>query len=88
MTKITDKSLFPRSWKDNNLEADFITQPYISGLYVAATKNGRNILQVGLDYKNLNSFVKKLQKNKEITDLNLQPLGAYLNETQLSYIIN
>lgn len=80
---------FPRSWtdvdKDNN-SMSFTCQPYITGLYVATTNASSLSGQFGVDWKKVSKLVKELQKSETVTGLDLQPIGDYLSESDLSII--
>lgn len=84
---ITKETLFPRSYERKKEKITVCTQPYVSGLYVAGNlENGRNVFQSCLKYKQLKKFVKKLQKDTNTINLNLQPFENYLSESDLNII--
>ena len=86
MAKFTKDTQCPRTWTDTKLGLKFITQPYITGLYIAGNKGSTNIIQTGCGYKKLASFLEKLQKSETITNIVLAKLGDYMEESDFKYL--
>jgi len=81
---VSKETLFPRSWTHD----DFIgvSQPYVMGLYIALTEQGRTVGQAALSYKDLSRFVKELQSTEGVANLNLAKLGDYLSDSEIELI--
>lgn len=86
MAQITAETKFPRNWTDTEINVSITIQPYAVGLYMAGTKGKETVFQSGLPYKNLSSFLKKLQKNTAIKDLVIHRLGDYLKPNDFRII--
>jgi hypothetical protein len=86
--KVLPSTQFPRHWVDKEVGVKFTVQPYVVGLYIAATKINTNStpMQGTIDYSDLRKFIKKLQKDEKVTDLVLSDLGDYLSTSDLELI--
>lgn len=83
--KYTEDTEFPRFWKENGFS--IVTQPYITGLYVAATPPGGGIpQQMGVNYTKLKSFLKKLRENPKVEDLQVRKLGEFLKKSDIELL--
>lgn len=82
---------FPRSWEDVLPDGEVmscVTQPYITGLYLAISNGTRTVAQLTIPYRKLSKFIKDLQKSDSVKNLHLTRLGDFLDESDLEYINN
>lgn len=80
---------FPRSWEDVLSDGGVIsciTQPYITGLYLAVSNGTRNVAQLNVPYNKLSKFIKDLQKSDSIKNLHLTKIGSFLDQSELDVI--
>lgn len=80
---------FPRSWRDIGPDGESlhcVTQPYITGLYLAINSGNSLVAQLSVSYNKLSKFVKELQGSTTVKDLYLGKVGQYLNEDDLKIV--
>lgn len=80
---------FPRSWEDVGPEGEplhCVTQPYITGLYLAINSEKSRVAQLSIPYSKLNKFVKQLKDSSTVKDLYICALGSFLDQSELDLI--
>lgn len=83
MKKLTAETEFPRQWTEKEHGVDIITQPYITGLYMAGNKAGRNVFQTTILWSNLPKLMKKV---KNIEGITISKIGDFLKESELELL--
>ena len=84
-----EKHQFPRAYSHiiDGIKHSVITQPYITGLYVAIMpENSKETIQMGMKYKDLPKTIKKLRKDKNILNLVIEDITDYLDESSLEIL--
>lgn len=87
--KLTKETEFPRAWEDVETGIAFVTQPYISGCYMAGTKGKQNVYQGGFPYSKISTFLKELRKletESKIKNLKVNQLGSFLSESDFEIL--
>lgn len=86
---LTGDTLFPRSFK--NEDHSGVSQPYVSGLYLALTIKtmmGEQFQQTGVDWSKLPKFVKEVKKNCKKEDIVMCRLADFLKQEDIDIIIS
>ena len=87
--KLTKETEFPRAWEDVETGIAFVTQPYISGCYMAGSKEGHTVYQGGFLYSKIATFLKNLRKLEtegKVQNLRVNQLGSFLSESDFEIL--